>query len=134
MGAGDDSAVSPASGRASGYPGLGIVGIQECADPCHWERISQPWELLATPLGAGPFHNRKTFLATPNCILYRESSASRLKVHALSPEGMAPFAVAVRSGARTSWFGRPLHERGLPATLPGGAERSWRPAKITSCC
>jgi AraC family ethanolamine operon transcriptional activator len=65
MGAGEEIAVSPASGRACGYPGLGIVGIRECADPCHWERISQPWELLATPLGAGPFHNRETFLATP---------------------------------------------------------------------
>jgi AraC-like DNA-binding protein len=35
---------------------------------------------------------------------------------------MIAFAVAVRCGARTSWFGRPLHERGLPVTLPGGAE------------
>jgi AraC-like DNA-binding protein len=122
MGAGDEIAVSPASGRVTGYSGLGIVGIQECADACHWERISQPWELLATPLGAVPFHNRKTFLATPNCILYHESFASRLKVHALSPEGMVAFAVAVRPGARTSWFGRPLHERGLPETLPGGVE------------
>jgi len=122
MGAGDEIPVPLASGKASGYPGLAIVGIQECADPCHWERISQPWELMATQLGAVPFHNRKTFLATPNCILYHESFASRLKVHALSPDGMAAFVVPVRSGARTSWFGRPLHERGLPVTLPGGAE------------
>jgi AraC-like DNA-binding protein len=77
---------------------------------------------MATPLVAGPFHNRKTFLATPNCILYRESFAGRLRVHALTPEGMLAFAVVVRPGSRTSWFGRPLHERGLPATLPGGAE------------
>jgi AraC-like DNA-binding protein len=122
MGAADKIPASPPSGKISGYTGLGIVGIQECADPCHWERISQPWELLGTPVGSGAFHNRKTFLATPNCILYQESFASRLKVHGLSPEGMVAFAVAVRPGARTSWFGRPLHERGLPVTLPGGVE------------
>jgi AraC-like DNA-binding protein len=122
MGAADKIPASPPSGKISGYTGLGIVGIQECADPCHWERISQPWELLATPLGAGPFHNRKTFLSTPDCILYHESFASRVKAQALSPEGMVAFAVVVRPGARTSWFGRPLHERGLPVTLPGGVE------------
>jgi AraC-like DNA-binding protein len=99
-----------------------MVGIQETDDPCHWERVAQPWEVMATPLGAGPFHNRKTFLATPNCILYRESFASRLRVHALSPEGMLCCAVQVRAGDHTSYFKRPLHERGLPATLPGAAE------------
>ena len=122
MGAGEGIGAHAAPGGRGGFPGLGIVGIQESDDPCHWERISQPWEVLATPLGVGPFHNRKTFLATPNCILYHESFASRLKVQALSPEGMLAFAVTVRAGSRTSWFGRPLHERGLPATLPGGAE------------
>ena len=115
------------AGRSGGDGGdrsaaLGMVGIQETDDPCHWERVSQPWEVMATPLGAGPFHNRKTFLATPNCILYHESFASRLRVHALSPEGMFCCAVQVRSGHRTSYFNRPLHERGLPATLPGAAE------------
>jgi AraC-like DNA-binding protein len=99
-----------------------MVGIQETYDPCHWERVGQPWEVMATPLGAGPFHNRKTFLATPNCILYHESFASRLRVHALSPEGMLCCAVQIRAGDHTSYFNRPLHERGLPATLPGAAE------------
>lgn len=122
MGAEDEIEARSVDGHRSRLPRLGIVGIQESDDPCHWERISQPWEVLATPLGVGPFHNYKTFLATPNCILYHESFASRLKVHALSPEGMLAFAVTVRPGARTSWFGQPLHERGLPATLPGGAE------------
>ena len=115
------------AGRSGGAGGdrstaLGMVGIQETDDPCHWERVSQPWEVMATPLGTGPFHNRKTFLATPNCILYHESFASRLRVHALSPEGMFCCAVQVRSGDHTSYFNRPLHERGLPIMLPGAAE------------
>jgi AraC family ethanolamine operon transcriptional activator len=101
---------------------LGMVGIQETYDPCHWERVSQPWEVMATPLCAGPFHNRKTFLATPNCILYHESFGSRMRVHTLSPQGMLCCAVQVRSGDHTSYFSRPLHERGLPIMLPGAAE------------
>lgn len=115
------------AGRSGGDDGggpaaLGMVGVQETDDPCHWEQVSQPWEVMATPVGAGPFHNRKTFLATPNCILYHESFGVGLRVHALSPEGMFCCAVQVRSGDRTSYFNRPLHERGLPVTLPGGAE------------
>jgi AraC family transcriptional regulator, ethanolamine operon transcriptional activator len=101
---------------------LALVGIQETDDPCLWERCSQPWEVLAMPLGPGPFHNRKVFLATPNCILYHESFASRLRVRALSPEGMLACSVPIRSGSRTSYFNLPLHERGLPAMLPGAAE------------
>jgi AraC-like DNA-binding protein len=31
-------------------------------------------------------------------------------------------AVQIRAGDHTSYFNRPLHERGLPATLPGAAE------------
>jgi AraC-like DNA-binding protein len=74
------------------------------------------------PEGPGRFHNHKVFLATPNCILYRESFASRLRLRALSPEGMLALLVPVRSGSRTSYFKRPLQETGLPAMLPGATE------------
>ena len=121
MGAREQSGVGSIRVQASGAP-LALIGIQETDDPCLWERVSQPWEVLAKPLGRGPFRNEKTFLATPNCILYRESFASRLRVHALSPEGMLALSVPVRCGNRTSYFNRALHERGLPATLPGAAE------------
>lgn len=70
----------------------------------------------------GPFHNHKTFLATPNCILYRESFASRVRVRVLSPEGMLACAIAVKPGSYTTYCNRPLHERGVPASLPGAAE------------
>lgn len=101
---------------------LALIGVQETEDPCHWELVSQPWEALGTPMGAGPFHNRKTFLATPNCILYEESFTSRLRVRALSPEGMLALSVPLRWGGGTSYFDRPLQERGLPIMLPGAAE------------
>ena len=122
MGARQETAARSGGDGAGNPAALGMVGIQQTYDPCHWERVSQPWEVMATPLGAGPFHNRKTFLATPNCILYHESFASRLRVHALSPEGMLCCAVQVRSGDHTSYFNRPLHERGLPIMLPGAAD------------
>lgn len=108
------------AGSAAAPPGL--VGIQDTDDPCSWERVSQPWEVLATPIGPGPFRNHKTFLATPNCILYRESFASRVRVRVLSPEGMLACAIAVTPGSYTTYCGRPLHERGVPASLPGAAE------------
>ena len=120
MGARQDTAGRPGVDGGGQSAALGVVGIQETDDPCHWERVSQPWEVMATPLGAGPFLNRKTFLATPNCILYHESFGVGLRVHALSPEGMFCCAVQVRSGHRTSYFKRPLHERGLPHHPAGG--------------
>jgi AraC-like DNA-binding protein len=101
---------------------LALVGIQDNRDPCCWERSAQPWEVIGTPIGSGPFRVRKVFLATPNCILYRESCATRIRVQALSPEGMLACAVPIKPGSQTSYFGRPLHERGLPATLPTGLE------------
>ncbi|MBV5272713.1 MAG: AraC family transcriptional regulator [Lamprocystis purpurea] len=99
-----------------------LAGIQDNDDPCCWERSGQPWEVIGTPIGSGPFRIRKVFLATPNCILYRESCATRFRVQALSPEGMLACAVPVKPGSQTSYFRRPLHERGLPATLPTGLE------------
>jgi AraC-like DNA-binding protein len=96
--------------------------VQETNDPCHWERASQPWEVLAMPIGTAPFRNHKIFLATPNCILYQESFDSRVRARALSPEGMFVLAVPVRWSSRTSYFRQPLQERGLPVMLPGSAE------------
>jgi len=122
MGARQDKAGRTGPGDRSGSAALGLVGTQDSDDPCWWERISQPWEVIASPLDAGPFHNRKTFLATPNCILYHESFASRVQVQALSPQGMLCCALQVSAGKRTRWFSRPLHERGLPVMLPGAAE------------
>ncbi|AUB84828.1 AraC family transcriptional regulator [Candidatus Thiodictyon syntrophicum] len=101
---------------------LALAGIQDTDDPCCWERSGQPWEVIGTPLGSGSFRIRKVFLATPNCMLYRESCATRFRVQALSPEGMLACAVPVKPGSQTSYFRRPLHERGLPATLPTGLE------------
>lgn len=106
----------------TGTAPLALVGIQETDDPCHWERVSQPWEVLAMPLTAEPFFNRKTFLATPNCILYLESFASRVRMRVLSPAGMLALSVPVRLGRRTSYFNRSLQPGGLPAMLPGSAE------------
>ena len=109
------------SADGGGAP-LALVGIHENDDPCCWERSAQPWEVIGTPIGSGPFRIRKVFLATPNCILYRESCVTRIRVQALSPEGMLACAVPVKPGSQTSYFRRPLHERGLPATLPTGLE------------
>lgn len=109
-------------GINNGAAPLALIGTQETHDPCHWERVSQPWEVLATPMGAGSFRNHKRFLATPNCILYQESFDSGVRVRALSPEGMFALAVPVRWGRVTSYLGQPPQERPLPVMLPGSAE------------
>ena len=109
-------------GSPAGAASLALVGIQETDDPCHWERVSQPWEVLAMPLTAGPFGNRKTFLATAHWILYHESFSSRLRVRALSPAGMLAVSVPVQLGSRSSYFNRSLQQGGMPAMLPGSAE------------
>jgi AraC-like DNA-binding protein len=99
-----------------------LLGIQDTHDPCHWESVSQPWEVLATPLDGRPFRNHKVFVATPNCILYRESFASPVRVQVLSPEGMLAILVPVQLGSRSGCFNRSLETCALPAMLPGAAE------------
>jgi AraC-like DNA-binding protein len=105
----------------SGAP-LGLLGIHENDDPCRWERGSQPWDVIGTPIGRGQFRMRKVFVATPNGVFYRESCAHRLQVQGLSPAGMFACAVPLKLGRHTSYFRDSLHERGLPATLPTGLE------------
>ncbi|HYN77975.1 MAG TPA: hypothetical protein VES73_09295 [Lamprocystis sp. (in: g-proteobacteria)] len=117
----DAASVGIDSTDGRGAP-LALVGIQDNDDPCCWERSGQPWEVIGTLIGSGPFRIRKVFLATPNCILYRESCATRMRIQALSPAGMLACVVPVKLGSQTSYFRRPLHERGLPATLPTGLE------------
>jgi AraC-like DNA-binding protein len=99
-----------------------LLGIQDIHDPCNWESVSQPWEVLATPLDGRPFRNHKVFVATPNCILYRESFASPVRVQVLSPEGMLAILVPVQLGNRSGCFNRSIAACALPAMLPGAAE------------
>ena len=106
---------TPAAGRAPSA----FVAVQDIDDPCVWETASRPWELLAAPVGSGPFRNRKLALVTPNCLLYRESFLGALWVQGMSPAGMLGFTVPLRLGGRSHYWGAALHERGLPATMPG---------------
>jgi AraC family ethanolamine operon transcriptional activator len=105
------------AGRA-GRPHDAFVVVQDIDDPGVWEGAARPWELLASPLGSGPFRNRKQALVTPNWLLYRESFLGALGVQGLSPAGMLGFTVPIRLGGRSHYWGAALHERGIPATLP----------------
>jgi AraC-like DNA-binding protein len=116
-----NTASAPADARASVAP-LGLLGIHDTDDLCRYERSAQPWEVIGTPIGRGQFRVHKVFVTTPNCLVYRESCATRLHLQALSPEGMLACAVPLKLGSHSSYFRRSLHERGLPATLPTGLE------------
>jgi AraC family transcriptional regulator, ethanolamine operon transcriptional activator len=111
----------PTDAHAATVPSASIV-VQDIDDPCAWEVASRPWELLASPLGQGPFRNRKRALVTPNWLLYRESFLGALRVQGMSPAGMFGFTVPLRLGGRSHYWGEALHERGLPASLPGALD------------
>jgi AraC family ethanolamine operon transcriptional activator len=112
---------TPTSGSAARTPGA-FIAVQDIDDPCVWESASRPWELLASPLGGGPFRNRKQALVTPNWLLYRESFLGSLHVQGMSPPGMIGFTVPIRLGGRSHYWGAALPEQGMPATLPGALD------------
>jgi AraC family ethanolamine operon transcriptional activator len=95
-----------------------FVSIQDIDDPCVWELESLPWEVLGGRIAA-PFRHQKRILVTPSWLLYSESFAGGLHIQGMTPAGMLGFSVPIRVGQGASFWGGPLHERGLPASLPG---------------
>lgn len=89
-------------------------------DPSVHEQATAPWDIAVTPLSRGPYKHAITFLTSPRLVLYRERFWCRTRVQGLSPEGMFCFAVPLRAGGATRWWGAPLHETGLPVMMPGG--------------
>lgn len=100
----------------------GFIAVQDLNDPCVWEAASAPWEVLAKPLNRGPFRNIKEVLGTRNWLLYWESFAGAVHVQGLTPADMLALTVPMRLGGRTAYWGAPLHERGMVATLPGAVD------------
>ncbi len=109
-------------GNQAVRPPRAFIVVQDIDDPCVWEGASRPWELLAAPVGGGPFRNRKRALVTPNWLLYRESFLGGVHVQGLSPDGMLGFTAPIRVGGRSHYWGAALHEEGIPATLPGALD------------
>jgi AraC family transcriptional regulator, ethanolamine operon transcriptional activator len=96
------------------------VGSFACDEPWVTEQATVPWDNAITPLSRGPYRHENTFLATSRLILYRETFSVWTRVQGLSPPDMFSFAVPLRLGSKTHWWGKALHERGLPAAMPGG--------------
>ena len=98
------------------------VGVLKVDDIGVFEEISKPWELLVTTVNRKRFKHQKTFLVTPNIILYRESFESAVRVRGLTPDGMFSLTVPLQIGERTAYWNKPLHEDGLPISMPGGLD------------
>ena len=96
------------------------VGGFTSEDPWVQEQATAPWDIAVTPLSRGQYSQELTSLASPGLILYREHYETRTRIQGLSPPGMFGFGVPLRVGSGARWWGAPLHERGLPAMMPGG--------------
>ena len=81
------------------------IGHIEVDDVCQWEETSRPWELIARQLDGGKLYNRKDYLVTPSVVLYRETLTPAVRVQGFSPAGYLSFAILLRSGPRTTYFG-----------------------------
>jgi AraC family ethanolamine operon transcriptional activator len=103
-------------------PSPAFVVVQDIDDPSDWEVASRPWELMAAPIGRGPFRNRKQVLVTPHMLLYRESFAGGVRVQGMSPAGMMGWTVPIRLGGGSRYWGAALHEQGIPTSLPGAVD------------
>jgi AraC family ethanolamine operon transcriptional activator len=96
------------------------IGSFTTGDPCIHEQATAPWDVVVTPLSRGPYKHAITYLASPRMTLYRERFWCRTRIQGLSPPGMFGFAVPLKVGRSTRWWGAPLQETGLPAMMPGG--------------
>jgi len=94
------------------------VGVLKVDNIGAFEEISRPWELLVTSVDTKRFEHQKTFLVTPNIILYQESFESAVRVRGLTPAGTVPLHV----GERTAYWNKVLHDKGLPISMPGGLD------------
>lgn len=112
-----NDAVAPGSRQGADVP-RAFVSLQDIDDPCVWELESLPWEVLGRRIAA-PFRHQKRILVTPNWLVYVESFEGGLHIQGMTPAGMLGFSVPIRVGQGASFWGGPLHERGLPASLPG---------------
>lgn len=98
-------------------------------DPCAHEQATAPWDCVVTPLSRGPYKQILHFLASPGLTLYREQILIRARVQGLSPSGVLCFAVPLRVGSDTRFWAAPLHEIGLPVTLPDGVHTEFSPGQ-----
>lgn len=89
-------------------------------DPGVHERAISPWELLITPLAAGPYRHALTYFATPRLILYRARYFQKTRLQGLSPPNMFGFCVPLDADSRLRLWGTRLHASGLPMLWPGG--------------
>ena len=98
------------------------VGELEFSEMEDYETAVAPWELLVRPIGRGRFGHRKRYLSTPSFVLYRESFDSHLCVQGVTPAGLIALSVPVLLGAHSSYWGKALHERGLPTSVGGALD------------
>ncbi|MEA3411148.1 MAG: helix-turn-helix domain-containing protein [Pseudomonadota bacterium] len=114
--------IEPGSPRVAPSAAKGHVGEFAVSDPNLFEQSSPPWEIMATPLDKGGFLNRKTYLLTPNVILYEERFGSAVHLRGLTPAGMLGFTVPICLGGRTAYWNAFPENHGLPASLPGALD------------
>jgi AraC family ethanolamine operon transcriptional activator len=98
------------------------IGHIEVEDVCLWEETSRPWELIARQLDGGKLHNRKDYLVTPSVVLYREFLTPAVRVQGLSPADYLTFAILLRAGPRTTYYGVHPDASRLIVAAPGGVD------------
>ncbi|NOQ13893.1 MAG: helix-turn-helix domain-containing protein [Methyloprofundus sp.] len=103
-------------------PPLASAGTMEADDPAKFEHTAQPWELMVKPLDKNTFAHCKTYLITPSIIIYKESFASAIQIHGLTPDRMLSFTIPLKLGKQSLYWDKPINQREIPASLPGGLD------------
>ena len=106
------------------------VGTFTTEEPSAFEQALAPLDVMVSPRTSRPFGLSMTYLASPGLVLFRDLHASRIRMQGVSPPGRLTIAIPLRLGNDSSWFDAPLHEKGMPATLPGGLQTEYSTGQL----
>jgi len=68
------------------------------------------------------FGSSNTYLAMPGVTIYRERFTGKTRIQGLAPSNTLVFALPVKCFCNSTWWKAPLHESGIPVTMPGGVD------------
>jgi len=97
------------------------AGSFETSDPVAHEQATAPWDVVISPLSR-EFGSSNTYLAMPGVTIYRERFTGKTRIQGLAPPNTLVFAVPVTCFDNSTWWKAPLHESGIPFTMPGGVD------------
>ena len=112
-----------ADDKSTGSYSAPLAGEVSTSDPTLLAQRVRPIDVICSPIQKGNYGHRMRYLRTPSLLLYLDEYHSVGSwTRGVGPKEMFCVAVPLRTGPRTSFWGKPLHEKGFPMMFPGAIE------------